>query len=136
MSVISPAAISEQPLDSKKKKLVEEVYERLYIFEQECRPYHAEAKTVRDILRLRDPQQDPPGAVEKTLQLQTLKSTFNNCVADQMQNMPEARILPETPQLQEVSDDLQDAVHYVVYTMNNYPALHRRRVSFFSIIIQ
>lgn len=97
------------------------------MFEEECRPYHDEARTVREILRLRDPYQDPPNAKKKTLQLQTLKSTFNNCVADQMENMPEARLLPEIPELEEAAMDLQDAVHYVVYNVNNYEKIHRRR---------
>lgn len=124
-------AVMDQPLNEQEKRLVAEIYGRLYIFEQECRPYHDEAKNIRQILRLRDPFQDAPGTKEKTLQLHTLKSTFNNCVADQMQNMPEARILPETPELQAVSDDLQDAVHYIVYNLNKYPAIHRRRAEDF-----
>lgn len=128
---MTQAAISEQPLKAQEKRLVEEVYERLQVFEQECRAYHDAAKVVREIIRLRDPYQDPAGSKEHTLQLQTLKSTFNNCVADQMQNMPEARVLPETPEHQETADDLQDAVHYIVYNMNNYPAVHRRRAEDF-----
>lgn len=124
---LTQAAVSDQPLSPENRALVEEVYERLDIFERECRPYHDEAKVVREILRLRDPYQDPPGAAEKTLQLQTLKSTFNNCVADQMQNMPEPRVLPETPDLQDAATDLQDALRYIVYDVNNYEALHKRR---------
>lgn len=119
----------EQPLDAKEKELVEEIYTRLELFEQANRPYHEEAKKVREIVRLRDPGQDPPNTSEenKTLQLQTLKSTFNNCVADQMMNMPEAKLIPETPEQQEIVEDLQDLVHYNVYEVNNYVAVHRRR---------
>lgn len=124
------AATSEQPLSEKQRKLVEQVYARMETFEQGNRPFHDAAKTAREILRLRDPYQDEKsekGEQEPTLQLQTLKSTFNNCVADQMQNLPEARILPETPEQEEMAMDLQDAVHYVVYVVNKYEKLHRRR---------
>lgn len=124
---LTRAVTTEQPLKEDKKELLKEVYERLEVFEQECRQYHLDAKAARDILRLRDPYQDPPNSKEKTLQLQTLKSTFNNCVADQMQNMPEPRLLPETPELQDVAEDLQDVVRYIVYDANDYESVHRRR---------
>lgn len=128
---MTQAAVSDQPLTEEEKQLVNEVYERIEVFEQECRPYHDEAKATREVIRLRDPFQDKPGAKEKTLQLQTLKATFNNCVADQMQNMPSARILPESPELQNVADDVQDAVRYVLYDLNSFEALHRRRAEDF-----
>ncbi len=121
------AATSEQPLNERERKLVEQVYARMETFEQGNRPFHEQAKLVREILRLRDPLQDTKGEKEPTLQLQTLKSTFNNCVADQMQNLPEARILPETPEQEEAAMDLQDMVHYIVYVVNAYEELHRRR---------
>lgn len=122
-------AAGDQPLDAKEKELVEEIYKRLELFEQANRPYHEEAKAVREIIRLRDPEQDPPNtsAKNKTLQLQTLKSTFNNVVADQMLNMPEAKLIPETPEQQEIVEDLQDLIHYNVYEVNNYETIHRKR---------
>lgn len=120
-------AVTDQKLDEKYSELVKEVYERLDIFEQGCRPYHDKAKIAREIYHCRDPFQDAPGAKEHTLQLQTLKSTINNCVADQMQNMPEAKLLPERPELQEAVEDMQDLLHHVVYEVNNYEYVHRRR---------
>ena len=124
---LTEATVNMQPLDDDEKQLVQEVYERLELFEQACSPYHQEAKVVREIIRLRDPYQDPPNAKEKTLQLQTLKATFNNCVADQMMALPEAKLVPETPDKEEMVADLQDLVHHVVYEVNNYEETHRRR---------
>ena len=43
--------------------------------------------------------------MKKTLQLQTLKSTVNNVVADQMLSMPEAKLLPETAGMQDAADE-------------------------------
>lgn len=74
---------------------------------------------------LRDPAQDRAGK-PRTLQLQTLKSTFNNCIADQMDNMPEAVMIPETPALQQVAEDLTDVVRCIL-ARNDYESLHRRR---------
>lgn len=126
---LNVSAFCEQELDEEEKELLHEVYRRFDVFEQACRPYHDVAREARAILRLQDPRQDPPNTPEseRTLQLQTLKSTFNNCVAEQVQNMPKARIVPERPENQAVSDDLQDIVRYVMDDVNDYEQIHRRR---------
>ena len=112
-------------------KLRDEAYGRLRIWHDGCREIHDRAKESRKILMLQDPQQDflaqNRRQDKKTIQLQTLKSTFNNCVADQMDNMPEALMLPETKELETVAEDLTDVVRFVMH-LNNYETLHRRRV--------
>lgn len=123
--------LGEQTLTRAESELVSEIYGRLAIYEQECREFHEAARISRKVLRLKDPYLDNEGAKEETLQLHTLKSTLNNCVADQMQNMPEARILPETPETSELADDMQDAVRHIVYDVNGYEAIHRRRAEDF-----
>lgn len=124
---VTEASVSDQPLEENERALLEEVYATLDVYEQACRPYHQEAKVCRAILRLRDPYQDDENEKHPTLQLNTLKSTFANSVADQMQNMPEARLLPETEAANDVATDLQDVTNFIVYTQNNYEAIHRRR---------
>lgn len=113
------------------KKLVEEAYGRLKIWKEACNEIHDRAKESRNILLLQDPKQDAATRGrrqdKRTIQLQTLKSTFNNCVADQMDNMPEALMLPETKELENVAEDLTDVVRFVM-ARNNYESLHRRRV--------
>ena len=118
----------EQPLSEEDRKLVNLIYERLDIFEQQNRPYHDEAKKCRKILHMEDPDQDgPDDANKKTLQLQTLKSTINNVVADQMLSMQEAKVIPETPEMQAAADDMQDILHFITYCANDYEQLHYRR---------
>ena len=123
--------LEEQPLSPEDKELLETIYDRLDIFEEKNHPYHEAAKEARRILHMDDPLQDDPEMVrkagKKTLQMQTLKSTLNNVVADQMLSMPEAKLMPETVEAQEAADDLQDMVHYVVYCANNFEQLHYRR---------
>ena len=120
---------SEQPLSQSEKDLVTEAYARLQIFGDGCREMHSRAREARRIALLDDPQQDLPGTPpeQRTLQLQTLKSTLNNCVADQMDNMPEAVMMPETPEMQDTAEDLTDIVRFIL-DQNHFENLHRRRV--------
>ena len=131
MKDINETIVGDQPLSEEDRELVELIYSRLDTFEQSCREQHDMARKAREIIRLRDPDQDPAGTTEPTLQLQTLKSTINNVVADQMQNLPEAKLLPEFPAQQEATEDLQDLVHHIVYEVNDYPGIHRRRAEDF-----
>jgi len=121
----------EQPLEDEDRELLDTIYDRLDIFEQMNRPFHEAAKECRQVLHMQDPWQDEPETVQRngkeTLQLQTLKATINNVVADQMLSMPEAKLLPETPEMQEAADDLQDILHYITYCANDYEQLHYRR---------
>ena len=123
--------LDEQPLNEEDRRLLDLIYERLDIFEQTNQPYHSRAKMCRQILHMEDPEQDDPDTIQQngkqTLQLQTLKSTINNVVADQMLSMPEARLMPETNDMQKAADDLQDMVHYVVYCANDFEHTHYKR---------
>lgn len=124
---LTEVVLGEQELTDEERELVKTVYSRLETFERGCRPYHTEARGAREVLRLRDPEQDPPGRRHKALQLHTLKATITNCVADQMENMPEPKILPEVPGTEKIAEDLQDALRYIIYDVNGYEELHRRR---------
>ena len=129
--------MDEQQLNEEDADLLDLIYERLDIFEQMNRPYHEAARKCRQIVHMEDPDQDDPETVRKngkrTLQLQTLKSTINNVVADQMLSMPEAKVVPETPEMQEQADDLQDILHYITYCANDYEQLHYRRCEDFYV---
>lgn len=124
--------VGEQHLSEEDARIRDEAYSRLSIWKQGCKEIHERARVARKILLLDDPYQDPPNvpAEQKTMQLQTLKSTFNNCVADQVDNRPEALMTPETPELQNVVDDINDIVRFI-YENNDYWYLHRFRVEDF-----
>lgn len=118
-----------QQLKQEDRDFVDMVYERLRIWKDGCTEMHERAKVARKILLLQDPYQDPANTPreQRTLQLQTLKSTFNNCVADQIDNVMEAKMIPETLQAQSITDDINDIVRYI-YEVNEYQAMHRMRV--------
>ena len=123
--------LEEQQLSEEEQELLETIYDRLDIYEQQNRDIHKKAKIARRILHMDDPEQDNPLTLrrngKKTLQLQTLKSTINNVVADQMLSMPEAKLMPEKAEDQDAADDLQDMCHYVIYCANDFEQLHYRR---------
>ncbi len=121
--------VGEQQLSAEDARVKDEAYARLRVFRDGCLELHERARVARKVLLLQDPMQDTPNTPieQRTLQLQTLKSTFNNCVADQLDNRPEAMMSPETPMLQEVADDLNDVVRFI-YERNGYENFHRKRV--------
>lgn len=123
--------LEEQKLSEDQEKLRDLIYTRLDIFQQMNDKFHEKAIKCRRVLHMDDPDQDDEATIanngKKTLQLQTLKSTINNVVADQMLAMPEAKLLPETSDMQEAADDLQDLVHYVVYCANDFETVQYRR---------
>ena len=120
----------EQPLSADERALVNEAYARFRIFADGCREYHDKVREWREVVRMNDPRQDEGKKIQgegRILQLQTLKSTFDNCVADQLDNMPEAQLLPERAGLEQVAEDMGDVVRFVL-TQNDYEEMHRRRV--------
>lgn len=124
--------LGEQPLDEEEKALLDLIYKRKDIFYEVNKKEHEIAGVCREILHLRDPEQDDAKTIEqnhgkRTLQLQTLKATFNNVVADQILSMPEAKMIPETEAMQSAADELQDLVHHVVYVSNDFEETHHRR---------
>ena len=123
--------VEDQPLSEEERDLLDTIYNRLDIFEQMNRPFHDAARKCRAVVHMSDPDQDDEQTLKqngkRTLQLQTLKSTINNVVADQMLSMPEAKLLPETAAMQDAADDLQDMCHYVIYCANDFENLHYRR---------
>ena len=128
------AFYGEQPLNQEDRALMEEAYGRLEIFRRGCREIHDRAKESRKIYQLQDPGQDKPGTPRErwTLQLQTLKSTINSCVADQMDNMPEAVMAPERPGLEQTAEDMTDVMRFIL-SRNSFEAMQRRRVEDFFI---
>jgi len=123
--------MDEQPLDEEDKALLNLIYDRFDIFKEKNAEAHEEAMNCRKILHMEDPEQDDEETIanngKKTLQLQSLKSTINNVVADQMLSMPEAKLMPETADMQDAADDLQDMVHHVVYCANDFEQVHYSR---------
>ncbi len=123
-----------QTLPEKDAELVRKAYDLFGVFREDMRPYHEQARVARQIALIRDPEQDvgdvPPEA--RTTQMHTLRSTLVNCIADQMDNMPEAMIAAETPERQPMAEGLTDVCQYI-QEHNEYDAIHRQRVEDFYV---
>lgn len=120
---------SGQALTVKEQKILDDGYRLFNLFQSRNLGYKAEVALSRKIAMMKDPGQDPEGTPvgEKSPQLHTLRSTMVSCVADQCDNMPEAVIMPETPDTQELAEALTDIVGYV-YEVNKRELTHRERV--------
>ena len=124
----------EQDLTEEEQELLKEAYYRLDLWGGECQPYHDDARECRMIYRLKDPHQDEPGTPEsqKMLQLQTLKSTVNNCIADQVDNTPEALLIPQRSDLMDMATEMSNVLKYIMM-INHVKEFHRRRAQDFLI---
>lgn len=113
-------AMSEmQELNALQASHVERMYELYDEFEQATRADHDRIRTNRLIYELRDPM---AGANEP--QLPILLSTIQNKIADQMDNMPEAVLVPESPMMQEYAEDATDVVRWI-FERNDYDSLYQ-----------
>lgn len=126
--------VGEQPLSDEDELLRQEAYARLAEWQKDCHAYHVQADKCRKVYMLNDPDQDLPGTPEdrKALQLQTLKSTINNCVADQMDNTPEAMLIPQNASVQPIATEMTSVINYIL-EQNDYGTYHRERVEDFYI---
>lgn len=110
----------EQKLTDEERTLKEEAYTRLDLWGAECIAYHESVKECRAIYRLQDPKQ------KDILQLQTLKSTLNNCIADQIDNTPEALLVPQRTDLTGLATDMNNCLKYIMQ-INHFKDVHRKR---------
>jgi len=120
--------IIEQPLPANERALVERAYALFEGFRIDTLEQRERAAECRKIFLMEDPNQDPPGTPEvaKTAQLHTLESTVVACVADQMDNMPEAVMIPERAGLEQVAEDLTDIIRYIL-DRNKFDAYYKAR---------
>ena len=112
---------SAQKLTDREKEILAEGKRLFDLFKGQNKAYKQEVAVARKIAQLKDPDQ------EDIPQLHTLRSTLVSAVADQMDNIPEARIYPERPDTQEKAEQLTDIVQYV-FGINDFPRLNRERI--------
>ena len=118
--------VGEQPLTDEEKALKEEAYGRLETWAPLIKKQHDEADTARLIYRMKDPGQNPGANERQILQLQTLRSTLDNCIADQMDNMPDVLLIPQRVELTSMASDMNNTVKFIM-EQNNHVAFHEAR---------
>lgn len=103
-------ALIEQPLSEDGKVLLKRGYELFDAFHDNLREVHEDMRVARQMRRLRSPERSmtaPPSM--------TLNSCIDNVIADQIDNMPEAVLIPEREETEGSADEMTDVVGFVLY---------------------
>lgn len=119
-------ARTTQRLSEREHEILRDARRLFDLFREKNRAYKDEVYLARRVAEMRDPEQlDIP-------QLPTLRSTVVNCVADQMDNIATAVILPERPDMQEKAEQLTDLVQHV-QEVNDFSQVSRERFEDFFV---
>ena len=99
-----------QPLSAREKELVRRAYALYRHFADRLRSEHEAMHDARAMRKLCHPQQSGTSA-----SMNTLNSCIDNVIADQIDNMPEARMAPEREETAQSAEELTDVVSYILY---------------------
>ncbi len=102
-------AAENQPLTAREKELVERGYTLFDFFYDQLREDHEEMKRAR---RIRDHKGERSATAPTS---NTLGSCVDNMIADQIDNLPEAVMLPEREETANSAEEMEDVVSFVLY---------------------
>ena len=100
----------EQPLGEEDRALVGRAYQ---LFDYCCDKLRAEHDEMRRARQMRGLSQDERSRTAPVSN--TLNSCIDNVIADQMDNMPEAKLVPEREETAQSAEEMSDVVSYVLY---------------------
>lgn len=101
---------SEQPLSQREKELVRRAYSLYDKFRSDLREQHEEMRKARLMRQLRQDERSWTAPLSNTL-----NSCADNVIADQIDNMPEAKMYPERQETAQSADEMSDIVSFVLY---------------------
>lgn len=99
-----------QPLNEREKALRKRAYELFEHFRDELMEAHEDMRSARRMRQLRQDEKSktaPPS--------NTLNSCIDNVIANQIDNMPEAMMVPEREETMKSAEEMSDVVAYVLY---------------------
>lgn len=103
-------SVGEQPLSDKQKELVRRAYSLYEKFRSDLRDEHEEMRRARQMRQLRQDEQSKTAPLSNTL-----NSCVDNVIADQIDNMPEAKMYPEREETAKSAEEMSDIVSFVLY---------------------
>lgn len=112
--------IDRQPLGEEEKQLVRRAYDLFRMFQDKHRAAHEEMRTARRMRQLRQEERSWTSPASMTL-----NSCIDNVIADQIDNMPEAMLVPEKEDTAQSAEEMTDIVSYVLYQAG-WPAKYKR----------
>lgn len=104
---------AEQPLNEQERALVRRAYQLFDFFREKLAESHDEMRKARMMRQLRQEERavtSPPS--------NTLNSCIDNVIADQIDNMPEAKMVPEREETANSAEEMTDVVSYALYQAN------------------
>ena len=102
-----------QPLTADEKRLVDRAYSLFGQFKDKLREVHDEMQDARKMRELRQDERSLTSAP-----LNTLNSCIDNVIADQIDNMPEAKMVPEREETADFAEEMSDVIAYLLYQSN------------------
>ncbi|MDO4741746.1 MAG: hypothetical protein Q4A66_13845, partial [Eubacteriales bacterium] len=103
-------AAFDQPLGARDAQIRDRAQALFALYYERLREEHEEMRQARRMRQLR--QENRSGTSPA---LTTLLSSIDNVVADQIDNLPEARMIPEREETMQSAQEMTDVVSYVLY---------------------
>ena len=110
----------EQPLGEEDRALVGRAYQLFDYCCDKLREEHDEMRRARQMRGLSQDERSRTAPVSNTL-----NSCIDNVIADQMDNMPEAQLIPEREETARCAEEMTDVVSYVLYQAG-WPGKYQR----------
>ena len=100
----------EQPLSEREKELVRRAYSLYDVFRSQLSDEHEEMRRMRMLRQLKQDARSATAPLSNTL-----NSCADNVIADQIDNMPEAKMYPERQETARSAEEMSDVVSFVLY---------------------
>lgn len=110
----------EQPIGTEGVSLVRRGYELFEFFRQKLQPEHAEMREARAARRLRQENRSITSPTSMAL-----NSCIDNVIADQIDNTPEAVLVPERVETMDTADEMTDLIGFVMHKAD-WPGVYQR----------
>lgn len=114
------SAAEMQPISDRGKELVRRAYELFEFFREKHAPAHEEMRQAREMRQLAQPERGLMSPASMTL-----NSCIDNVIADQIDNMPEAIMVPEREETANTADEMSDVVAFVLY-QSGWPGKYQK----------
>jgi len=109
-----------QPLSAEQTLLVARAYALFERFYEAHLPAHEEMRKARMMRQLRQEEASASAPASNTL-----NSCADNVIADQIDNMPEAKLIPEREETAKSAEEMTDVVSFVLY-QSGWPGKYQR----------
>ena len=110
----------EQPLTADEKRLRDRAYTLFRQFKDKLADDHQQMYEARQMRQLTQVERSRTSAP-----LNTLNSCVDNVIADQIDNLPEAKLVPEREETMDSAEEMSDIVSYCLYQANWPKKYHR-----------